>query len=277
VPENGWAGVIGDNVSMMGVVAGMLTLLMSLVGCAAANSQSRPALCCYLCVFITVWAIQIAAAAGMVNYGNQLQMTGTPVPSGALTSYSDVQIQNAAFSLYQRCCTGCPNLACNNPSPDSYVNYTLPYCSPPNSCVFVVPCQNTSQNRCFNFFSSGATVVVPPYPVDGSLCSSIASLSTVNALGQLVSLVGNASQGGCGGGDPAVFLTNLDLYVSSSLNGVAVVFVLVVLFESLVLPAGLYLAVTGGSRYRKGAVGDDADGGLAAGAGAGGRDNVDII
>ena len=262
---------------MLGVVAGMLTLLMSLVGCAAANSQSRPTLCCYLCVFITVWATQIAAAAGMVSYSNQLQVANGHVPSGALTSYSSIQIQNAAFSLYERCCTGCAPLVCNNPSPDSYVNYTLPYCAPPNSCLFVYPCQNATQDNCYNFFTAGEVALVPPYPVDGSLCPTLASLSTANATGQTVSLVGNASLGGCGGGNPANFLLNLDLYVSSSLNGVAVVFVLVVLFESLVLPAGLYLAVTGGSRYRKGAVGDDADGGLAAGAGAGGRDNVDII
>ena len=244
--------MIGKNVSMLGVVAGMLTLLMSLVGCAAANSQSRPALCCYMCVFAVAAAVQIAAAVGMVTFSNQLEINQS-VPSGALTSYSQIQVQNAAFSLYQRCCTGCPTGQCNNPSPDSWVNTTLPNCMGTTRCTLMFPCSNSTQAKCFKYLPN-EPVIIPPYPVDGSICAAMSALRTTNARGIAVFIVGPADQGGCGGGDPSAFLQNLDNYLSNSLNGVAIVFILAVLFESLILPAGLYLAISGGNRYGRAAL-----------------------
>jgi hypothetical protein len=238
---------------MLGVFAGMLTLLMSLVGCAAANSQSRPALCCYLCVFLTVWSIQIASSVGMVNYSLQLRVKDVTLPSSKMTDPIDVRIQNGAFTVYQRCCTGCPNLVCNNPQPDSWVNYTMPFCSGQkmSNCTLVAPCSLTIPDRCYQFFPND-TVLVPPYPIDSSICNSMSGLQFTSATtGQKTPLIGPTDQGGCGGGDPKQFLRNLDKYLSDGLTAVAALMILVVVLESCMVVPGLILFIGGGNRYTK--------------------------
>jgi len=234
---------------MVGVVAGVLTVFMSLMGCFAALLQSRPLLCCYLCVFTTVWSIQVAAAAITFSYSQQLNVKAGAVPSGSLTAYSDIQINNAVFSVYQRCCTGCPPnvYPCNNPFPDTYVNSTLAFCQSPSTCTYVVPCASASSGQCFKYAGS-APVVVPPYSPDGTVCSVLQSLSTTNPSGNTVKLVDYAVNGGCGAGNPTVFLQNMANYLSTHLTGVFVLFILIIVFEGVALPFGFYLALTGGTR-----------------------------
>ena len=236
---------------MLGVVAGVLTVFMSLLGCIAAALQSRPALCCYICVFFTVWCIQVAAAAAVLGYSQQLTINYS-TPSSQLTSYSDVQINNAVLSVYQRCCTGCPRnvVPCNNPYYDTYVNGTLPYCTgAANTCKFVTPCTQSVQGNCF-IYRGNDPYIIPPYSPDQSVCNVLSVLSTTNPSGQTVKLVDYASKGGCGGGDPTVFLRNLSTYLSSHLVGVFVVFILIICTESIALPFGFYLIITGGSRSK---------------------------
>lgn len=225
---------------MVGVIAGLLTVFMSLMGCVAAALQSRPALCCYLVIFVIAWCVQVAAAGAIMAYSQQLSLKNPNTPSSQLTAYDDIQIQNAAFSVYQRCCTGCPNKVCNNPSYDSYVNKTLPLCAGKTACQLVVPCSATVTAKCFRYLP-GDPLVVPPYSPDRSVCNILGYLSTTNPSGKTVYLVDYADNGGCGGGDPTVFLKNLDTYLSTHLTGVFVVFILIICTESIALPTGIYL------------------------------------
>ena len=252
---------------MTGVVAGIITIFMSLMGCVAALLQSRAALCCYLVVFVIAWCLQVAGAAAIMAYSTQLSLKNPNTPSAQLTAYDDIQINNAAFSVYQRCCSGCTNNICNNPSPDSWSNRTQIYCQGKTPCQVVQVCTQPTQAKCFKY-QTGEKVVVPPYSPDRSVCSILNNLATTGPNGKTVYLVDYADNGGCGGGDPSVFLRNLDKYLSTHMTGIFVVMILIICTESIALPVGIYLVLTrkgrGGVEDQVLGIGEDEGGDAAA-------------
>ena len=247
--ENGWSSVVARNVAWVGVFASMLTILVSFIGCFAAQTGHRSILFCYVAAFTFILGCQIAAAVTMSNYANQLQITNPNAPSGSLTNYGDVNINNAVYSVYQKCCTGCPmpnvqqpDSTCNNTWVGSWQNATSPncdpvLCGPTGSGVFVKgACASASSDVCYKFFP-GDDNSVPPAIIDQSLCSALAQLTTNGK--SIVGPMNNTVS--CGGGSPKVFLANMSAYVRNALYGVAVVYIIVAFFEALILPAAIYV------------------------------------
>jgi hypothetical protein len=231
---NGWSAIVARNVAWVGVFASLLTMFASCVGCWAATTGRRNVLCCYLCFFTLIFAFQVAAAVSMSQYSKQLRVQDASVLSGALVSQADVNIMNAVFSVYQKCCSGCPNNACNNPQTGAFVNATNANCLQANCQYVTSVCQSTTQDKCWNFL--GQPPLLPPYVIEDQLCQA---MSTLQLNG--IKLVGPAQSGSCGGGDPKVFWTNLNMYVSGTVYGVAIFYIIVAFFESLILPAGIYV------------------------------------
>jgi hypothetical protein len=243
-----WADTVTNQISMMGVAAGVLTIFLSMFGCFTTLFRSRQILMCYLAVFCMVWIVQVIATAGVGGFSGMLKMKDESLPSSSLTFPLDIQIQNAAFSAYQRCCSGCPNdtitnaPVCNNQYDDSWVPYVLPNCqSTIIQCQFVQACSNNTLNKCFKFLPK-EPVIVPAYYVDSTTCDMLSSAQVTNSQGQKVRIVGHVDTGSCGGGDPSVFLKNLDQFLSRNLAGMSIIFGLIVFFEAvMVLPAVFYL------------------------------------
>jgi len=232
---DGWSAIVARNVAGVGIAASLLTMVASLVGCWAATTGRRNVLVCYMCFFAFIFSLQVAAAVTMSNYSTQLKVTDASVTSGSLTNPTDINIMNAVYSVYTKCCSGCPVNVCNNPVSGSFVNGTAPNCV--NAvCTFVTTaCVGPSSDMCFNF-PAGTPQVIPPYAIDDQVCKAMAYL-TYNT----VPLVGKVSTGACGAGDPKLFWQALNTYVSNAVGGVAIFYIIVAFFESLVLPAGIYV------------------------------------
>jgi len=253
VNSQGWGGLVSNNVSAVGIAAGLLTLLLSILGCIAAAARNNRLLACYLIGFLIIVCIQIGAAVSMTNYSNALQIRDEGKPSSQLTFGPDIAINNAAFSVFLKCCSGCPPpntvlsspntglyIGCNNPDPTSFNNYTLTNCLQPGTntriCSVLKPCDVSSEAKCFVYYP-GDPVIIPPISVANTVCTALSVLY----IGNSSYIVGPAWQGSCGGGDPVVFLKQMDTFVSDSLIGIASFFTFVAVIEAITLPAGFYL------------------------------------
>jgi hypothetical protein len=219
--DNSWTSWTNRNMSGLGIATGVFTLVMSLLGLCAAMLQRKCILAIYVCFFVIIISLQLASASGIMYFSSTFKMRDDSYPSGALTAPQDIVINNAVFSLYTQCCTGCPaNAACNNTQiPASIVNRTTINCYNQN-CRMVGSCDSVTQTKCFVFPNSTVVtswgispqpVLVPPMVFDPRMCTSILNYAQ-GPDGKLV--VGPAIQGGCGGGDPKAFLYALDGYVS---------------------------------------------------------------
>jgi hypothetical protein len=191
-------------------------------------------------MFVLVLILQIGSVVSMINFSQQIELQ-EKVPSGALTLASDVGINNAVFSLYTKCCSGCP-MGCNNTNPNSYVPQTLQNCAGNGTaCQYVLACQSKQQDKCFNFFAPtrvGQPIVVqiPSDVIDSRLCGVMAGLSYGG-----YKLVGPVDQGGCGKGDPSMFHIIVSAYMSSRTMTAAIVIVVLICIEALVIPLCIYV------------------------------------
>ena len=236
--DSGWGAlaVTSQNAAAIGIVAGLFTLILSIVGCVGAAAKQKRMLCCYLVGLLIVVLLQIGAAVAMTQYSNVLQIRDERTPSSQLTFGPDIAINNAAFSTFMRCCSGCPS-GCNNTG--AFVNYTLPFCAGNTTCQQIGPCGTSDQAKCFvNPPDSKAVVLVPPLFVPETLCDGLARI-WVGAPSHPI--VGPADSGSCGKGDPVLFLQDMDAFVGASLNGVAAFFTFVAVMEALAWLTGLYL------------------------------------
>lgn len=240
--DEGWGSLVNSQVaSSLGIATGLFTLILSVFGCVGAAAKQKRMLCCYLCGLFIVLAFQIAAAATMGMYANTLSLKderGVNASSTSLTFGPDIAVNNAALSVFLKCCTGCPNNVCNNPAKGAFSNVTLANCGGSNStaCQFVVPCGlPASGSKCF-VYQQNVPQVVPPLVIPDSLCNGLSNVWITNRY-----IVAPVAQGGCGNGDPASFIQDLDTFVGYSLDGVAAFFTFVAVIEALALVAGLYL------------------------------------
>ena len=191
----------------------------------------------FLISFIFLF-FQIAAAAVTIQYSYTLRVGS--VPSGSLTSLQDVTTNNVLMSAFMKCCTGCPNGICNNPNPGAYYNGSLPYCaSPKDNCTTITVCSGAGQTNCLMYtpqYQAQFGSMVPPVTIPDNVCSQ---LSRTSFHGHHV--VGYASSGDCGGGDPQKFMYAVAHYVESVLGGVSVVFVLVAVIQFFIVALAIYI------------------------------------
>lgn len=237
--SDSWGNLVNAQVAAgLGIATGLFTLVLSVFGCVGAAAKQKRMLCCYLCGLFIVLIFQIAAAGTMGLYANALSYRderGVNASSASLTFPPDVAVNNGVLSVFVKCCTGCPGAICNNPTPNSFSNVTLPYCVGNNTCQTILPCGANSGRKCF-VYPTGQQPIVPPVYVPDSLCSGLTSVWVGNRY-----VVGPAPQGSCGGGDPVQFMQDMDTIVGYSLDGVAGFFTFVAVIEGFALVAGLYL------------------------------------
>jgi len=92
--DDSWQGVVTQELSSAGIVAGVLTALVSLLGLFAAAKRSRRVLCAYIICLVIIISLQFSAAAGLTIYSNQFNLRDDKTPSGSLTSTVDITINN---------------------------------------------------------------------------------------------------------------------------------------------------------------------------------------
>lgn len=92
--DNSWQGVVTQEMSSAGIVAGVLTGLVSLLGLFAATKRSRRVLCAYIICLVIIISLQLSAAAGLTIYSTQFNIRDDNSPSGSLTSTMDITINN---------------------------------------------------------------------------------------------------------------------------------------------------------------------------------------
>jgi hypothetical protein len=92
--DNSWASVLTQEVSSAGIVAGVLTGLLSLLGLYAASLRRRRLLCFYLVFLIIIISLQLSAATGLTIYSTQFQIRDDKAPSGSLSRSVDITVNN---------------------------------------------------------------------------------------------------------------------------------------------------------------------------------------
>lgn len=250
----GWESFVLKRNAWLGMVVGMFTLCVALFGVWSVKKQKRHFLFCYLIMFIVVLLLQIASVASIMSFSQQIELSEN-VASGSLTSASDVGINNAVFSLYTKCCSGCP-VGCNNTQVDAFNPGTLPNCLGKLPCQYVTPCVSRQQDKCFNFFvktrPGPLQVVIPTDAIDTRLCTLMSRLSYGGR-----ALVGPVDDGGCGQGDPSSFHIVVSAYMASRTLSAAILLIVLICIEALIVPVCFYVVFYA---RKSGEVADEHDG-----------------
>lgn len=236
IKNDGWAAVMSQQAATIGIISGLFTLFLCIVGCVGAAARQKRMMCIYLTGLGLIFAFQIGATIAMTNYAHGLSISEVNTPSSSLKSLSDIAINNGAFSIFMKCCSGCPGGGCNNTAPGAYYNGTLPFCSGNVTCTIVQSCSTTTSPKCFVNSPPLQQTLVPPLNIDDRLCLALESIWVNNHY-----IVGLADSGSCGAGDPSKFLYDLNTFVSYSLDGVAGFFTFVAVLEAFAWIAGIYI------------------------------------
>ena len=254
--DRSWRTYLASNAAWAGILASILCAVCAANTFSALRRVSRRQLGCTLVVAVLLIAFQITASVITYDFAVQLNVGNPNTPSGSYTSFKDIVINNFVYSIYQRCCSGCP-VGCNNTSPGAYANYTLPNCAPPlNECEVPQLCTGPTDNNCFVYPASHRYAIrIPPLTVSTEVCDDLSYLTMRG-----IYIVGPANTGACGGGSPGVFLSVLADYVDSSMYGVAVVNIIVLVTLLSMIAFAVYIIAKG---YRgtmlKGAVAEETE------------------
>ena len=230
---------VASNIAWLGIFASIVCLAGAICACIALRWNSRVCFAMTALISLGFIILQIASMVLLTNFSNTLQIGSPGVPSAMYTNPGDIVINNLAFSMYVKCCTGCPT-GCNNTTPGAFSNVTLSYCAFPNTCASVGACNSPTQNNCFVHSSLGRlprNFSIPTSYVNDYVCSSLQSMNLNGA-----ALVGAASTGACGGGDPSQFLQNLSAYLKSSVSAILGVYIFVALLQFGMLFLGCYMS-----------------------------------
>lgn len=226
--------VLNLNTIYISMAIGAVLILVSCLGCIASQKGHKGLLCCYLCIVTAALAAQIAATVLIARFAGQISFQGGAV-SGAITAEVDRTLNNAILSTYVGCCIGCPpSQNCTNQL--TFFNQTLPECSL-NNVLICEPVQNCigdpDQDACF-INSNG---VIPTIQPDQGLCNTFKSLK--NSTG--TPIVGNANEGGCGGGSPERYLNSFVDYFNGIFYWFIVAFGILCGIQALNLMAAIFL------------------------------------
>lgn len=228
----GWDTVISVSAVYAGIAAGVIMLIVSLLGCAAAQKNQNKCLVFTYAVLVCIaLALQIGAAVVVYDYSNILAGNDTLI-SGELTQQVDISVNNGLLSAFAACCSGCPS--CNNAA--AFYNQTLPNCdSTEITCDQVAPCTSTEDTVCYVYgVNATQPVPVPPTKIDIGMCTVLADL-TQNG----TKIVGPVDEGSCGAGSAAQFVQNFNDYFSASFKWLAISFAVLAGLQFLVIVASL--------------------------------------
>lgn len=211
VAYNYFQNLITFNTIYISMAVGGVLILVACFGCVASRRGHKGMLCIYLFVVTAALAAQIAATVLIANFAGALGNQSALI-SSSLTNQADILLNNAVYSSYTACCTGCPSAQnCTNIQP--YYNQTLGNCFNSNTSTFIcglVPtCSDSDPNQQACFKNPGTSI--PPVSIDQGICTTFQSLKN----GTNVPLVGSALTGSCGGGSPLQYMHDFVAYFNS--------------------------------------------------------------
>jgi hypothetical protein len=212
----------------VGEAGGLILMMFSVIGICAVREDMPRLFLCYVIWLIVVLLLEMVFAAGLMQVSGEFSFQQMLV-SGAMTFPSDISVNNAIYSMFTQCCSGCPT-KCNNPNANSYTKSTLSNCLNVN-CSYVGTCASSTSDACFNFYGTPtAQQYVPPYTITQSVCSVLGEISYSGNY-----MVGPASLGGCGGGSAKQFSINLSSYVSGAMYSAGVGVAIIITIQMAVM------------------------------------------
>jgi hypothetical protein len=228
--SNGWSGVVSLTSVYIAIAAGVLMMLVSLLGCAAGRkNQNKVLVFIYLVLVCGVLALEIAAAVLAAQYAGLVNVTSSSLAS-SLEADANIEINNSILSLYTSCCSGCPaGAGCNNTLPN-FGNTTGIGCTNVTvTCELVPVCSGSVNDTCYQFLP-GSVVDIPPFAFDNTFCSFFENLHLNGT-----SLVGPADSGSCGRGNPQVFEANVFAYLKANMVYIIIGFAVIAGIQGLVV------------------------------------------
>jgi len=211
-------------------------VLVSFLGCCAGLSNQRKALVFFYAILVTgIFALQVAAAAVMLQYAGLITEQSTLLSSQMLNSDS-IELNNAILSSYTACCSGCPPAAnCNNAQP-YFANITAANCDNQTvTCALVQPCNSTVTANCY-IFSNNAIVRTPPVNIAVQECDMLSKLYQNG-----IALVGPASTGACGGGNLESYQETMASYFRDRVYWVGATFAGIAAVQGLLVVSAFYV------------------------------------
>lgn len=252
--DQGWSAVFSTGAVWVGIFAGLFMVIVSFLGCYAARKNKKMLLCWYLICVGALFAIQVAAAALLIGYANSFTALSSPsaTKSADIATTNDAYVNNALLSLYTICCSGCPVAGITAFSGGQvktcYAGYPSTYAVCPNAgtasstCIYSSPCTAAGQNNCWAYgpsnyvYNQNGGLSFPPVKMDPTFCAVLKGVSTSGK-----PLVGAPSVGGCGGGNPGAFRSNINDYFGPKLYFAGVVFALIAVIQGSVIFVCVYV------------------------------------
>jgi len=224
--------VVSFSTVYISMAVGGVLILTACLGCLASRRGHKCLLGVYLIIITAALAAQIAATILISNFAGRLGGQDDLI-SSSITDEADRLMNNAIYSTYTTCCTGCvPNQNCTNILP--YYNKTNGNCLDANTtfiCQLVPNCANSTQDACFLNPDT-----IPPVAVDGGVCDLFESVKNNN-----VPLVGPAITGSCGGGSPNQYMADFVTYFNSVFYYFVIAFAVLCAIQFLNLMAAVFI------------------------------------
>jgi len=236
----GWETIVSLNAVYVGMAAGAIMIIISILGCVVANNVNKQLDCCYLLLVFIVFALTIACAVLANNYKGAMQMVAV-TPSYSLTAAPQITLNNGLLSMYTACCSGCTDPSvCNNVN--AYYNGTIgANCLGPsnvtitNVCTTVTECPATAVPStplsCYVIPAATTNPMLPTDLIDISICTTLASLYS-NAT---TPLVGPAAKGSCGAGDPTTFKVDVNNWFADKWYWISIAMAVICGIEFLII------------------------------------------
>lgn len=270
--QGGWTAVISSKAVGLSVFAGVLMILVSLMGCFSAKRKNRRVLCVNLLCVGALFIILCVASALLLRYAAVAQ-NQVDLLSSELVDEDDRFMNNALASVYNKCCSGCNdadialftgslayscNMMSDVPAGDDFVRdnngwtgnrcnttlqaieypgYPTVLCENPGPCFAV----ESTVDNCWLYDRSDNSSWdrFPPYYVDLGFCNTLKGIR-VNG----DPIVGFPQSGGCGRGTMRVFVDSMKLYFAPIMYSSGVVFACFAVLIVVVLLVGAHVVAT---------------------------------
>src|SRR5690242_5969988 len=107
--QEGWDTFVTLSAVYAGIAAGVVMVLVSFLGCAAASkNQNKGIVFCYFLLVSLILGLQVGAAVVIMQYSGFIADQNGLVSSELISSGS-FALNNGILSTYTACCSGCPS------------------------------------------------------------------------------------------------------------------------------------------------------------------------